>query len=130
MEVNIGEIIKAKVKENGMTYTEFTDRLEMKRSGVYSMFERSNIDTNLLNRVCQILKYDFYQHFLEKETVDKLIKERRVVKAKVMVEIDLTDEDIEAIQLQKRAMKQIYQMDNIQSVAEEGEEYNTSSDLE
>lgn len=63
MNVHIGTIIKAKLKERGMSLSEFGRRLNTTRGNVYFIFSRASIQTATLIEVSKILDYDFFREF-------------------------------------------------------------------
>jgi len=83
--VHIGSIIHEKLKEQGMSVVDFAKALCCNRPNVYSIFERTNIDVELLVDISKILKCDLlsiYQKSIPKpdcivviETNEQKIKE-------------------------------------------------------
>ena len=54
-EIHIGAIIRKKVKEKGIEVTDFANALHCNRNNVYSIFNRGNIDLQLLKAISEIL---------------------------------------------------------------------------
>ena len=67
MNVHIGKIIEEFLSNIDMTVTKFAERIGTSRNNVYDIFKREGIDTALLIRISQVLKYDFFQHFVNSE---------------------------------------------------------------
>lgn len=67
----IGQLIKARLTERGMTVSHLARLLSCERSNLYRLFEKDSIDTRLLFRISRALDYDFFQLYsneLQKET--------------------------------------------------------------
>ena len=56
----IGLLIKEVVEQQGHSVGWLTRQLSCDRSNVYRLFQRSNIDMISLERLCRILKHDFF----------------------------------------------------------------------
>jgi uncharacterized protein YebE (UPF0316 family) len=54
-----GEAVRRKVKEMGMTVTDFAKAIPRGRRGVYHIFKRKKIDEALLKEISQVLNYNF-----------------------------------------------------------------------
>lgn len=57
---HIGKAIKQELERQERGVTWFARQLSCDRSNVYRIFQKESIDTNLLMRICIILKYDFF----------------------------------------------------------------------
>ena len=57
--LHYGHEVRAKLEERGMTPTEFAKRIGCCRSNVYNIFNREAMDTGLLNRISDVLGFDF-----------------------------------------------------------------------
>ena len=57
--IHYGQEVRAKLEERGMTPTEFAKRIGCSRSNVYSIFTREAMDTGLLNKISDVLDFDF-----------------------------------------------------------------------
>jgi|GEM_PF-5441786 len=70
--VNLGESIRNKVEELGLSQAEFARRIGMARQNVTKMvFERASIDTNLLCRISEELECNFFDYFKSNPGNDK-----------------------------------------------------------
>ena len=67
--LHIGQEIKEKIKEQGMTVVGFSSRLSCTRANVYKIFEKKSIDTDLLLRISKILDYDFFQLYSKERRI-------------------------------------------------------------
>ena len=63
MELHIGEIIKKRVDELGITKAEFARRINTTSQNIYGIFKRESIDTALLIKISQTLDNNFFQYF-------------------------------------------------------------------
>ena len=58
--MHVGKHIQEKLKEKRYSVTWFAAQICCTRAHVYKIFQRSSIDTELLERICHILDYDFF----------------------------------------------------------------------
>ncbi len=58
-KVHIGDMIRAKLKEQGRTMTWFAEAIHSDRSNTYKMLKRESIDLALLMNISELLHYDF-----------------------------------------------------------------------
>ena len=58
-DVHYGQVVKNKLKERGMTISEFSRRINCSRSNVYDIFKRKYIDIPLLEKISEVLCYNF-----------------------------------------------------------------------
>lgn len=65
-KLHIGSLIKEELERQERTVSWFARKLCCDRSNVYKLFKRSTIDTELLLRVSQILRYDFFDLYKQK----------------------------------------------------------------
>jgi len=72
-EINIGGIIRKKLKEKGIKIKDFAIALPCNRGNVYSIFRRKNIDLQLLDKISQILGCDLLSELQTKESKSKNI---------------------------------------------------------
>ena len=66
---NIGKIIEDKLREKGVSVSEFARRINTNRNNVYDIFRRESIDTQLLQKISTVLEYDFFQHFKSAQSI-------------------------------------------------------------
>lgn len=77
----IGELIRQKVGESNMPYSEFARRINYSRSSLYNLFAKKSIDVELLLRISEVLDYDFmYEvyHIGDKRREGRLIDEQSI----------------------------------------------------
>lgn len=57
--MHIGNLIREKLEEKQRTVVWLAHELSYSRTNVYKIFAKSSIDTHVLMRISQILRYDF-----------------------------------------------------------------------
>jgi plasmid maintenance system antidote protein VapI len=65
--IHIGEIIKSKYIESGMSISKFASLINCERTNVYSIFKRKSIDTDKLLIISKVLNFDFISEIYLKE---------------------------------------------------------------
>ena len=126
MDKIIGQLIEERVKSVNMDVTEFAKQIGRERTNVYNIFKRSRIDTGLLKKIGQVLEYDFFQHFLEPATIERIKMADIIRKSKVFIEIPLSEDEIVRLGLEEKVLQVIvkgYTTGNL--AAEPKEEYRT-----
>jgi len=63
MEIHIGQLIKKRLQETGMSKTEFARRINKTSQNVYDIFERKTIDSGLLYTISTILDFNFFEPY-------------------------------------------------------------------
>ncbi|GHT61502.1 hypothetical protein AGMMS50239_12540 [Bacteroidia bacterium] len=58
-DIHIGTIIKQKFQKKSMTIGEFANNIHHSRTGIYALFKKKSIDTELLINISRVLDYDF-----------------------------------------------------------------------
>lgn len=58
-KIHLGNLIKKKFKESGLTVGEFAQKINRTRTVVYHIFERESIDIKMLEDISRALDYDF-----------------------------------------------------------------------
>lgn len=62
-QLNIGQMIEAEVRRQGISVSEFARRIHTDRRNVYNIFQRATIDTGLLSKICFVLRRDFFADY-------------------------------------------------------------------
>jgi len=96
--IHIGSIIKQKVAESNMTIHEFADRINCERTTVYDIYERKNIDSELLIRISEALNFDFYNEIYFDKKTDHFSK-------KVLIAFEIEEKDIDDLHLPDKFTK-------------------------
>lgn len=106
MKKKIGELIKSRFDASGMEVTLFAKLLGRDRSTVYDIFLRDSIDTKLLEKIGQVLKYDFYQDLIQPETKREMLL-REAVTNKIYVELTLSSEEVEKLGIKDKVISEL-----------------------
>lgn len=61
--IHIGEKIKNRIEETGISKSEFARRINKARQNIEIIFNKKSIDTQLLLEISKALDYDFFQHY-------------------------------------------------------------------
>ena len=101
MKLDIGEIIRQEFEKSGLSASQFARMINKERTLVYHLFKRQSIDTDLLYQISMILNVDLFQLFSEKLREENDIigachsqkTERISSKRKIMLEVELDDEE-------------------------------------
>lgn len=64
-EIHLGEAIRKRVEEIGITKTEFGRRIGVPQQHVNRIFERDTMETKRLIKVCRALEFNFFALFCE-----------------------------------------------------------------
>ena len=106
---NIGEIIKQVLTDQKISKAELSRRLGVKPQTVDYMLTRKSIDTDTLYQVSNILNYDFALLYSIKKTEvnDAGDEGINIMKTKVTIEFELTEEEIHKLNL-KNKISEVY----------------------
>ena len=102
----IGQIIKERVEASKINVVEFAKLIGVERTNVYNIYKRDSIETALLKKIGQVLKYDFFQDLLEPETIKQIVLKERIGNV-VYVPINLTEEEIEKVKLKDKVIENL-----------------------
>ena len=70
--INIGEIIREKVTEKGLSDAEFARNVGIARQNVKkTVFEKASLDTNLLCEISEVLECNLFDYFKSNNADDK-----------------------------------------------------------
>lgn len=58
--IPIGALIEAELHKQERTTVWFARKLGCNRTNAYKIFKRQSIDTELLSKISQVLRYDFF----------------------------------------------------------------------
>lgn len=105
MKKSIGKIIHDKVLGSKYSIDEFAEKIGMSKSGLYTIFARESISTDQLAELGELLDYDFFIHLLKKETINRIKLKNRVTAAKILIELNLSEEDVEELDLTGKIVK-------------------------
>lgn len=89
--VNLGEIIRQRVEELGLSQAEFAKNIGLQRQNIKkTVFEKHGIDTDLLCVISEVLECNFFDYFKPSNIIDYTKKE---VKAKISIELGSEKQD-------------------------------------
>ena len=74
--MHIGKHIRKVVEKQGRTHSWLAHQLNMVRPNIYNIYNRSSIDTELLQRISIILGYNFL-HDLASETNQEIERQKK-----------------------------------------------------
>ncbi len=60
MKLHIGKEIERRYKDSGIKLSEFARRLSTSPRNVYAIFDRSDIKTDLLQKIGEVLNFNFF----------------------------------------------------------------------
>ena len=103
--IYIGEIIKNVMSERQVTKAELARRLDVKPHSVDYLLTRKSIDTDTLYNISIALDYDFsllYSIKREQRNSDNKDIRYKLGNAKIMVEIELQQDEIIKLNLKKK----------------------------
>ena len=64
--VDIGSMVKAKLRERRMTVVSFATLLGCSRTNIYKIFGKHTIDTDELFKISEILDFDFFKCYSDR----------------------------------------------------------------
>lgn len=67
---SIGQEVKKIVKKRGFTVEEMASALNVSKPNIFDIYRRQTIDTGLLERLCKVLNYNFFQYYADKYQTD------------------------------------------------------------
>ncbi|MCW3103430.1 MAG: hypothetical protein JWO09_1870 [Bacteroidetes bacterium] len=71
MAIHIGKKIKEEFYRQGLSVSQFAKKINKSRNVIYDIFERQSIDTALLDKIGQILHFDFFSLYSEQKEYKK-----------------------------------------------------------
>ena len=81
--INIGEIIRDKVEEKGLSQAEFARRIGLHRQNIVkTVFDKPSVDTNLLCQISEVLECNLFDYFKSNNEDDA-----KEVKATITIEM-------------------------------------------
>ena len=92
---NIGDIIREKVDEAGMSKAKFAENLGIARQNIdKTVFLKHSIDTDLLCRISEVLNCNLFDYYIDEDGCNKVdYSLRRELKAKLTIEMGEEKQD-------------------------------------
>lgn len=97
--IDLGIIIEQKFNESGLQISFFAEKINTSTRNVYNIFKRKSLDTDLLYKICEVLKTDFFAYYsaqlqnIDIDTLQKNTLTSQEKKKKVLVELELSDKE-------------------------------------
>ncbi len=92
--VHIGELIREKVEQNGISKAKFAELLHIQRQNIEkTVFLKHSIDTDLLCRICETLECNFFDYYRDEDERCNKINYKQELKAKLIVELGKEKQD-------------------------------------
>lgn len=87
--INIGQEVRQKVAENGMSKAKFAELLGVARQNVEkTVFQKHSLDTDLLCNICEVLNHNFFDSYKSDDLCNDLdYAHRKEIKATISVEV-------------------------------------------
>ena len=63
--IHIGRLIEEEFRRQEHTVSWFAQHLCCERTNVYDIFKRQSIDTEMLLRISQVLRHNFFRYYLQ-----------------------------------------------------------------
>ncbi|MDR1161970.1 MAG: hypothetical protein LBK45_06485 [Tannerellaceae bacterium] len=85
-QAHIGKIISEKLKEKGIKVKEFAALICCERANAYKILKRKSLDTDLLCKISDVIDYDFFAEFSDK---NKKLNEKNYITLSIVKNQDL-----------------------------------------
>lgn len=87
--LNIGQEVRIKVEESGITKAKFAELLGIARQNIEkTVFQKHSLDTDLLCNISEVLNYNFFDYYKSNSVCNKLdYKEQNEIKATLSIEM-------------------------------------------
>jgi hypothetical protein len=63
--VHIGKELRSRFEKSGMTKVAFAERIGRTPKNLYEIFERPSIDTQILRKASEVLRFNFFRLYVE-----------------------------------------------------------------
>lgn len=95
MDVHIGQEIEKIFQKSGIKHAVFAKRISTSPRNVYKIFEKQEISTAQLQKICEVLNFDFFSLF-KKALPQNLVEEppmKYPIRKKLAVTVELDGQD-------------------------------------
>ncbi len=104
---HIGRLVKSVFDRSGLSVSEFARRIYCERTNVYTIFNRSSIDVDLLVRISKALDYNFFEDIMNEYGLTTMFT------PKLNIQVDLSKRSKEdSIAAIRSLLKEIEGRDN------------------
>lgn len=104
MKIHVGEKIKARAKESRIGSTELAKLINTSKQNIYGIYKRESIDTDLLQKFCKVLNYDFFTLFTNPKLPPHTDKKNKAFAS------ELSDSEHDALKIQLSELKEKYDL--------------------
>lgn len=95
--VSIGEIVRQKVEEAGISKAQFAKALNIQRQNIEkTVFQKHSLDTDLLCAISNYLECNFFDYYIDADSSERdnaIIASRQVAKVSVSIEMGTEKHD-------------------------------------
>lgn len=94
--INLGEVIRQKVEERGMSKAKFAELLGIARQNIEkTVFQKHGLDTDLLCNICNVLECNLFDYFIDADNVRNSLDytPRTELRAKLIIEMGHETQD-------------------------------------
>lgn len=86
--VNVGELVKEKVLERGISIASFAKSIGIQRQNIEkTVFSKNSLDTDLLSRISEELDHNFFLYYKDEEECNIKNYNKQEVKATLTIEM-------------------------------------------
>lgn len=110
MALHIGKLIGKKIKEIGLTKSEFGRRINVTPQSTHYILGKPSIDTELLLRISHALDYDFFQHYLGTQSGRSNETLINLSAAELKLQIAEIRKEIDTLELHNSYLREIVDM--------------------
>jgi plasmid maintenance system antidote protein VapI len=109
MNVQIGEIIKEHVAQNGLTVTQFAKRINRTSQYVYDIYKQTHIHCELMQSISEALNVNLFAYYVQ--NVDSKYNDATMVSVEPEITIQIKlNKDTEAKILNKKVYDKIIEI--------------------
>lgn len=92
--VNIGEIIREKVEQSGMSKAKFAEAIGVQRQNIEkTIFAKHGIDTDMLCNISEVLGCNFFDYYIQGSAECNKMNYKQELKAKLTIELGEEKQD-------------------------------------
>lgn len=88
MNMHVGQIIEQKFQESGIKLSVFAERINTGERNVYSIFKRKDINAGMLQKISEVLDFNFFDLFVPVTTTVTNVVLNNSITIKLEVKVD------------------------------------------
>ena len=77
--IHVGKIIREKIEEQGRSAGWVAERMNMSRTNLYKIYEKSSIDTEQLKKFGKVLNVNFFDYLNQNTAEEPVIKYKKSI---------------------------------------------------